>query len=161
MKELVRELCALSVFCGLALSLAPEGGVRRVMAFGCALVLLLPVVTAVKSFDYGSYALELARYRDMGRALSEDAAAQREKLDRFAAERACAAYLGELAASLGAADLSADVRVRWDTGGFWVPERAALRGSCTPEQKKALSGRIAAELGLDGSRQDWEAVETG
>ena len=63
MHGVIREVCALSVFCGLAMSIMPEGSVKRVAGVLCTAALLITVLTPLRDFDMDSYALLLAKYK--------------------------------------------------------------------------------------------------
>ena len=39
MSEMLRQLCGLSLFCGIALGLMPEGGVKKAASIACTVVL--------------------------------------------------------------------------------------------------------------------------
>lgn len=155
MRDNVGQICALSVFCGLALSLTPEGGVKKATAFCCSLLLMLCVLTAVQSLDTASYSLELARYRELGKELAADAEARTERLNRLVIEQECETYILNRAASLGARELQASVTARWDSEGFWVPDSVRLTGRIGVKQRDELSELITAELGMDEEQQEW------
>ena len=159
MKEFVTQICALSVLCGLALSLTPEGSVKKMTALGCSVLLLLCTLSLLKSLDYSEYSLELARYRELGTEMTEDTMARVGRLERRVIEQECADYIEKQAQSLGASALGVTVTARWDTEGLWVPERVTLTGSVTVEQKERLRQLIAAELGLDDEHQEWMTDE--
>ena len=63
MKNAIHMLCALSLFCALALNLTPEGRERRIMSFVCSVVLLASVFKTVKEPDWEFYALEKGQLR--------------------------------------------------------------------------------------------------
>ncbi len=155
MRGVIAQLCALSVFCGLALSLTPEGSVKRATALCCSVLLTLCLLTAAKDFDYGSYALELSRYRELGETLRGDAEARTQRLNRLAVAQECEAYIQKQAAALGAPELRAAVGLRWSTEGFWVPDSAVLTGRIAEDARERLSALIAAELGIGEEEQEW------
>lgn len=160
MKNYVMQICALSIFCGLALSLTPEGSVKRMTGLCCMLLLLISVLTAFRSFDYSSYSLELARYRELGHELAGGAEESSSRLERRLIEQECAAYILRQADSLGIKELSAAVKLRWDSSGVWVPESARMIGSCSADQRTRLQALIAADLGIDDLHQEWIVNET-
>lgn len=153
--EWIRQLCALSVFCGLAMSLAPEGSVKKAGGLCCTVLLLLSVLQGVRSVDSGAFALELQRYRELGQAFSEQAQTKEDRFNRLVIESECEEYILNRAASLGAEDLRAEVSARWDMEGFWVPETAVLRGSIGDGERETLSQWIAADLGIAAEEQEW------
>ena len=151
----VRQICAISVFCGIALSLMPEGSVKKATGICCALLLMISALSAFRSFDGAAYALELTRYREMGHALADETEEHRERIERLAVEREYADYIRQQAAVIGIGDLSVEVRTRWDTAGIWVPESVRLKGSCPEKQRKKLQELIAADLGIEKTHQEW------
>ena len=160
MIQLVRQLCGISVICGLLLSLTPEGGVKKTAALCSTVLLLMTLLTAVRDFDYSSYSLELARYRDLGRSMAQGAEDTRERLNRRAMEAECAAYLQRQAENLEAKDLHFAVTARWDSAGFWLPCKVRVTGRANETQKQALSGIIRADFGIDADGQEWMTDES-
>ena len=155
MTGFVRQICALSVFCGIALTLMPEGSVKKATGLCCALLLMITALTAFRAFDFSTYALELAHYREMGRALAAETEERRERIDRLVIERETAAYISRLAADTGMREPIVEVEARWDTAGIWVPEKIRLTGVFTDEQRAILQERISADLGIDNTHQEW------
>ena len=50
----IRQLCALSLLCGAALSILPEGGVKRVAEVVCTASLIVALVNPLKALDMES-----------------------------------------------------------------------------------------------------------
>ena len=155
MKSFISQICALSVFCGIALCLTPEGSVKRMTSLCCMLLIMISALSAFRSFDYAAYSLELARYRDLGRDLSSKATDGGQRYERMLIEQECADYIQRQAASVGITETNVQVAARWDTAGVWVPESVRLRGSFTNDQRNRLQELIAAELGIDEMHQEW------
>jgi len=151
----VRQLCALSVFCALALSLMPDGSVKRIAEIGCSLALVLSLAAAIGRLDLGSYTLELSRIRDREEEIRQGSDEIRDRLNRRVMERECEAYVREKAAELGIRDLDVQVTARWNIDGFWQPVSAALRSECEVSLKQRLTERIEAELGIPADKQEW------
>lgn len=155
MKGFVSQICALSVLCGLALSLTPEGSVKRMTNLCCMLLMMISVLTAVRSFDYSAYSLELAHYRELGHSLADEAEERSNRLERLVIEQDCAEYIRRQALSLGINELDPIVKTRWDTSGVWVPESVRMTVSCSSDQREKLQALISAELGIDEMHQEW------
>lgn len=160
MISLIKQLCGLSVICGLLLSLAPEGGVKKMAALCSTVLLLTTLLSAVKDFDYSSYSFELARYRELGRSMAQGAEEARDRLDRRAMEEESAAYLQKQAERLDANNLHFSVTARWDSAGFWVPCKVRVTGRANETQKQALSGMIRTDFGIDADGQEWMTDES-
>ncbi len=161
MKETVLQIGTLSVFCGLALSLTPEGSVKRATALCCSVVLLLCLLTQVRQFDYGTYSLELSRYRELGESLRIEAEDRSQRLNRLVIEQEIEAYIHNQAALLGLEDLNISVGLHWSTEGFWVPDSVTISGTVGAEAKKRLTALISAEIGIEEDHQEWLSDETG
>ena len=71
----IRQLCALSLLCGAALSILPEGGVKRVSEVVCTASLIIAIVSPLKALDMDAYALESARRHELESSLTADAEA--------------------------------------------------------------------------------------
>lgn len=155
MQGLIRELCVLSILCGAALSLAPEGTARKAMQFVCSVVLLACVMGGLGRLDLSQYAVSLSLHREREQQFLLQAEEDRDALNRLVLEREYAAYGIDLARSLGVAVREFRVQVRWDTEGVWVPDAVTIVGSFTPESRGSLSRRITADLGVPADRQEW------
>lgn len=155
MRDAIRALCAISVCCGLLMSLIPEGSGKRVFRLCCAAVLLTSILSVFKSFDFEGYSLELSRYREMGEILLEDAERQSERLKRGVVEAECERYLRDAAAALGIEGTEIELTAAWSVEGFWIPDRVQLKGSWSEDQRSRLSEVIAADLGIPEERQAW------
>ncbi|MCR5664798.1 MAG: hypothetical protein K6G17_08015 [Oscillospiraceae bacterium] len=160
MENAIRQLCAVSILCGVALSLMPEGGVRRAAALGCTGALVLTVLNAAGGFDTEIYAAELARCREESARLAAESEAGAERLNRLVIERECAQYIEERAAALGIGGCRAELTARWSMDGFWVPWEAQISVSaCSEQQARSLSDAIRSELGIPTERQAWSRSE--
>jgi len=157
MSELVEKLCVLSVFFGLALSLMPEGTVKKLSPAVGAAALLLCLLDGVAAVDTEGLMLDIARYRALSETLTADSEALRERLDRQSIERECQTYIEGKAEELGLHSLSVHVTAQWSAEGFWMPETAELSGSWNERARKRLEGLIEAELGIPAQRQEWSS----
>lgn len=160
MTDAIRQICALSVFCGLALALVPEGGVKKAASVLAALLLFFPIMTAVKDMDTDAYALDLARYRSMGSSLASESAERLERLNKQVIIEQCEEYILSRAGAEGLTELKAEVRVQWSTDGFWVPVSVRLTGFCPEDKKEKLRQIIAADLGIPKEEQEWQEDES-
>ncbi len=151
----VRQLCALAVFGALALSLMPEGGVKRMAAIGCSLALVLSIAASVGRLDLSAYSLELSRIRDREEEIRQRSEEMRDRLDRRVMERECETYIRDKAEELGILGLDVQVTARWSIEGFWQPIGAVVRCSCDEGQRRRLSEWIEAELGIPCDEQEW------
>ena len=89
----IRQLCALSLLCGAALSVLPEGGVKRVAEVVCTASLIVALVSPLKALDMGTYALESAKRHELETALTVGAEAAEQRLNRLVIEQEYEAYI--------------------------------------------------------------------
>ena len=143
MSGAIREICALSILCGAAMSIMPEGGVKRVTGILTAAVLLTAILAPLKSMDLESYALIAAHYR----------------LNRAVIERECETYIMDKANELDIDIREADVEVQWSMDGVWLPYSACITGQSAPAQETALEDAVTAGLGIPGERVTWKNNE--
>ncbi len=155
----VRGLCAMSLLCGAALSISPEGSVKKVMSVLCAAVLILSVLVPIKEMDFSSYALELAKLEEREQSLKLEGEEINSRLNRLVIQSEYEAYIMDKATKLGLKADKVKVDVEWSTEGLWVP--ASVKISCTGGEnlKKALAQTVTSELGIAPERQCWDENE--
>ena len=160
MRELLREwvlsAAGAALLSALALTLTPEGRVRRVVRLLSGVVLALALVRPLAEFDFESYAASLA----VGRAAAETAAGGWEEtgrqLERSLIEAECAAYISDRAAELGLRPGAVSVTAKWGDALCWYPYEATLQAAADGPARLALAQRIEAELGIPAGRLHWE-----
>ena len=154
MIEGIREVCVLSIFCGAALSICPEGGAKRVLRLLSTAALLALILNSTGQLDLDAYPLELARYHEREQELTEQSGAAREQFNRLVIEREYASYIEDKAAALGIDAEEVRIAVRWSAEGLWVPESSSIR--CPDGEARRLLGEILeADLGIASERQEW------
>lgn len=157
--DVIRSLCALSILCGAALSITPEGTVKRLMEIVCSVVLITAVVKPLSGFDFAAYALELARFDQRKEEFLEENYDIHERLNRLVIEERYETYIMDKAMELNAALERAEVTAEWSMEGYWLPYSAEL--TCAGEEcREKLSGLIEAELGIPAGRQRWNCNGT-
>ena len=157
MYEGIRELCAVSLLCGAALSMLPEGGVKRVAEILCTASLILAVLSPIKEIDMDSYALESARMHELETQLARQGEEAEDRLSRLVIEQEYEAYIMDKAGELGIEGLAADVEVQWSLEGFWMPWGVELSSGCSQESRERLSRLLESELGIPYERQRWNS----
>lgn len=155
----IRQLCALSILCGAAMSLAPEGSVKRVMGVLCSVALILAAIQPLKGLDLSQYALELAKYEEREAEFLESGEDMNEMLNRLVIQQGYESYIMDKAAELGIEIQSLSVGVQWNLDGLWVPDSVELHVQSSGESQRKLSGIIEAELGIPAERQYWSENE--
>ena len=155
MNELVEQLCVLSVFFGLALSLMPDGIVKKMAPAVGTAAMLLCLMDGIAAVDTDGLVLDIARYRELSETLTMDAEALHERLDRNLIEQECQTYIENKAEELGLYDLSVCVTAVWSMEGFWLPETVSIEGQWSVNDKERLSQLIESQLGIPVKRQEW------
>lgn len=159
MYGVLREICALSILCGVAVSITPEGGAKRVIGILSSAILIIAIITPLKDFDFENYALELARYREQEAELTAKGEEINERLNRLVIEQECQAYIMDKAIEIGFEVKEAKVTLQWSTEGVWVPFSAEISGEATPEERLRLGESIKAGLGIPPERVVWAVNE--
>lgn len=155
MYEGIRQLCAVSLLCGAALSILPEGGVKRVAEILCTASLILAIASPIKEIEMDDYALESARLRQLEESLSREGLEAGERLNRIVIEQQYKAYIMDKAAELGIGSIEADIDVQWSLEGFWVPWEARLSCRCDEDIRQKLADILMSDLGIPYERQRW------
>ena len=83
MSDLIRQLCVLSIFCGVALNLTPEGNVRRVVSIVCSAALICAALGLVGKLEEGGYALEMSRLQEREQELENRSGDFSDRLNRL------------------------------------------------------------------------------
>ena len=155
MKAALRNMLAVSICSGAAMSICPEGGVKQVIQLLCTTILLLSILNTVSGFDYSSFALEKAKLSQTEQELMDTGKQANERLNRRVIEEAYRSFILTQAASIGMSDLKADVEVEWNMDGLWIPVAVKLYGTADENTRLILTEVIREELGIPSERQVW------
>ncbi len=155
MEQMIRALCAISVFCGAALSLCPEGAGKRTLSFACSVVILACALSFLRGLDWQEYATEAARLREREEEFLQQNGELRDRLDRLVIEEQYRTYILNTARELGLPLREVRILAQWSLEGFWVPDRAILSGELTEEERAILAARLETDLGIPRGRQEW------
>ena len=155
MSRLIRQLCGMSILCGAAMNLTPEGSIRRVMNVLCSAVLITCLLGGVRGFDYEVYADELARNGQREQRFRQEAEDARDRFSRLVIQDRVRAYILDKAGQRGLTLENVTVQTEWNTDGFWVPRSIVLEGYWQEEERETFSRLLAAELGVPEERQEW------
>ena len=139
----------------IAMTVTPEGRVKRVVSLVCGLMTVLALVKPIVGFDYGSFSKYLAQYKNEAEAFSSDIGETNENLTRRIIEERCEAYILDKGKSRGLTDLDVAVQLSWSVDGFWYPSGASLTGSADETARQELGRDIEAELGIPAAELNW------
>jgi hypothetical protein len=159
MTEAIREwiigIAGAALLTAVATAITPESKAKRVVRLICAVTMILALIQPVISFDYSSFSQYTAQFKSDGMAYSQSLEETANSLSRTIIEEECTAYILDKGQSLGIAELSAEVTLKWNTDGYWYPEYVTLSGFGTAQAQQSLMYAIEAELGIPAERQVW------
>lgn len=152
---MIRELCIVSVICGLLTALTPEGNVRRISEILSCVIMVSMLLGMLKEFDIDAYALQAAKIRDAESVIVSGAEETNNRINRLVIEQEYKAYILDKAENLGIGNLEITIEMRWDMNGIWVPWAVKIRGIEDERIKSKLGGIIRDDLGIPYERQSW------
>ena len=154
MKDCVRELCILAIFCGAVLSLCPECGAEKILRLLESVLMLAVILNGMNKLDLSAYSIEIARYHESEKEILNCSEDMKNRLDRFVIEEEYRTYVEKRAEAMGIYPTEILIQTRWSKEGFWVPDSSRIR-----LQKKTrteeLSAVLFGELGISVDRQEW------
>ena len=154
MKEGIRSLCVLAVFCGTALHLAPEGGAKRILQVLVTALLLSELLGSLLALP-GDFALNTAMLHEREQSLLGSAEETRERMNRLVIEEELRTYIQNKAAAAGLSLSRIELSLRWETEGIWLPDAAVLTGQGEADDISGFLGQLSAELGIDRGKLEW------
>lgn len=138
-----------------ALTITPEGRVKKVVSLVCGLLTVIALIKPVTSFDSAALMTSLEAYRQEAAWFSSDIQSANENLTRRIIAEKCQAYILDKGKSLGIADLEASVTTAWSEEGYWYPDGAVLKTSADNAAREELGRIIRAELGIPPEELIW------
>lgn len=155
--SVIRQICLLSILCGVSMSLAPEGTVKRILSIACSVALVSAVLQPLVGLDFTAYALEIAKNNERRAEFLENNADLNERLNRLVIQAECQTYILDKAEELGTELRRVTVLARWSSEGLWVPYSVELDGTDSAPERRKLGAVIEAELGIPEERQQWSS----
>ncbi len=155
LKTWIMGLAGAALLCAIASELTPEGKTKSVQRLLCGIVMTLAFLSPIAEADFGSYAVEMAKYRIYGEELTARAGDVSNALSRTFIEEETEAYILDKAKELGCTLAGAKAELRWSSEGCWYPVSAELDG----DYNKALSELLETELGIVRRQQKWRGDE--
>lgn len=155
MSTMIRELCAMSILFGVIMGIIPEGGVKRITGILCSAILIIVILTPIKSIDIDSYALLLTQYREQEAQLTARADEINSRLNRAVIVEEYEAYIMDKAEELGIDVKEARVEVQWSTEAVWVPYSVSVTANADISLRRVFEDKLMAELGIPQERVKW------
>ena len=154
MRDCVREICILSIFCGAVISCCPECGAKKILCILETVVLMAVIVNALRNMDMSVYSVQLARFHERERELLQETNEIRNRLDRLVIEDEYASYVERKAETSGVFPDEIEIQARWSKEGLWIPASSRIRIK-TEKEREQLSRILEGELGIPAERQEW------
>ena len=149
-------LAGAAIFCAVITELCPSGSTKKVLKLMCSVVMSMALLTPFINTQLPSYSLNMAKYRAQAEEISSSAKENAENYSRSIIEEQCRAYILDKALALGLDVKDAEVRLRWNEGGFWYPTQCVIDAEYDP----TLAEYIECELGLGEECQEWRTNES-
>lgn len=155
MAQLVLKLSVISVVCGAAMSISPEGGYKNICRILCTSILILCILSSLQEHRIVDYT-DMSRYIEHARqSFLENTGEIEKNLTKQVMTARLEEYILEKAHGEGIDDLSVCVEVRLNDENIWLPACVELSGIYTQAQKRSLSEIIHKDLGISTDEQYW------
>jgi hypothetical protein len=163
MPEVIRSwvigIACAAMITAIAMTVTPEGSVKKAVALVCGLVVILALIKPIVGFDYTSFSKNMVELRNDAEAFSADVEGVNENLTRLIIEEECAAYILDKGTALGITDLEVIVTAVWSEEGYWYPCKASLKTNADEGMRFKLSRNIEAELGIPPEELTWSMID--
>lgn len=155
MSTVIREICVLSILCGVVCSITPEGMVKRVTGILCSCVLIITVISPLRDFDFDYYAELLSSYREREASITRRGDEITDRLNRTVIQGECETYISDEGEKLGIGITEVSVELQWSTEAVWTPHSAVIHAKAGTSARKKLEALLASELGIPAERVEW------
>lgn len=146
----------MSLLCGAALTMTPEGGVKRVTELLVTAVLVLTLISPFRELDFETYADITARRHEAEAELFSRAGEAEDRLNRLVIQREYASYIMDKAKNLGMELQTMEVEVQWSLDGYWAPYGSRISTQSGAKQREELGRILRDDLGIPYERQQWD-----
>lgn len=160
MKNTLFSLMGIALTQTLLELLIEDARFRQILRFLAGAAMAVILIGAVTDFDYDAYASALRRQEIASDWNQDRAEAERQRLDRLFIEAETEAYIMDRAETLGVSLSGVRVSFRWNSDGYWYPDRVTLTGSVPPSLRSEIADALRTELGIPEERQTWSEEET-
>ena len=154
-KDWVLGVAAAAFITGIALSITPQGKLRRVVSLVCGFMTIAVMLGPLKDFDLGSYSSFAVEFNNLTEGYGVNLENENERLVKAIIEEQSAAYILDKATQLGIENLIVTVETKAGDGDYPYPWRAELGGEATEQQRRSLGQYMESELGIPAERQHW------
>lgn len=157
MKSYLLSLCAAALLGALAMSLLPDGGIKKTLRLCCALLLALAAIRPIAEIDEETLAESLSRLRMQAETLRTGVEVKNRELVAEIIKQKAETYILDKASSLGLR-IEAEVTVEEETS-YPYPAAVTLTGWAETWQKSELGAYITQTLAIPKESQIWKTNE--
>lgn len=154
-KSWILGLTGAAILTAVAMAVTPEGRVKKVTQLVCGAVVILALISPVVGFDYETFAISAAMYRQQGQEYSQSLEESSAAITRLIIEEECEAYILDKGARAGAGEMTVSVEAQWSEEGCWYPCMAEIKTDADESVKKELCMYIEGELGIPEEKIIW------
>ncbi len=159
LKTWLLSVAAAALVASIAAALSPDGAPKKVAKFSGGLLLLLALLSPLRTVDDRDLASFTAKYTVRAVEAAKVQTAEDEELVKSIIEEESAAYIWDKAAALGVAPYQVEVTCRVTEEGFPALEQVTVRGSGEETAWSALSEAITADFSLGKEAQRFERTD--
>ena len=152
MSDWILALVGAAALGAVALSITPEGRVKRAVKLVCGFAAVMALIGGVTEFDFGVYSRGLADYRREAESIIGEYSLESSNIEKEYIKERCEAYISDRAQALGITCSDVSVTVSWSPEGYWYPTE--VHGSIDGEAEQ-LTQAVSAELGIAPEKQTW------
>lgn len=161
MKSWMLAILGVSVLTTCALTITPEGRVRPVVRFVCALCMMTALMSPMLELDLAALRGGIWKYKNELMEREASAAESGRSINKLFIRRECESYIMEKGTSLGCRLQGAKVTMRWSEDGYWYPTGAELSASSGTGGDRKLTELIISELGIASDCIGWVYADEG
>ena len=155
LREYLLSVCLAALFCALALSLLPQGSVRRIAGLSCGLLMTAAALGPLIKLNDASVPRRLAALRMEAEEQRTGIEIRNLALVSQIIKEKTESYILDKAKSL---EMTLQVEVTMDQAeGQPYPKSVKLTGHASHGQKTALQEYVEENFGISGSEQEWDS----
>lgn len=149
------QLTGAALISAAAISITPEGAVKRVVKLICGFVSVMVLLSIGTELDIDRYVRSVEEYRADADELASEAYSEAENMKRAIIEERSAAYILDKAEKTGVIGASVTVEARQGEDGCWYPWSAEIYAAASDRQRRGIVRYAEEELGIPEERQKW------
>ncbi len=159
LKTWLLSVAAAALVASIAAALSPDGAPKKVAKFSGGLLLLLALLSPLRTVDDRDLADFTAKYTVQAAEAVKAQTAEDKELVKSIIEEESAAYIWDKAAALGVAPCQVEVTCRITEEGFPALEQVTVQGTGEDGAWSALSEAITADFSLGKEAQRFERTD--